>query len=162
MQDRGGSCAGLSQAKEHPAIPARAGNGARDGGERLKGAAQIFETIARDGHDMLDALILADQPRACDGALILADAAERDTAPINLLAERFQALARFRPQPAISQFLDAIGQPAFDIASAEGRWLLAVERAPLLLQVGDRGSACLLYTSPSPRDRQKSRMPSSA
>ena len=24
------------------------------------------------------------------------------------------------------------------------------------------GSACLLYTSPSPRDRQKSRMPSSA
>ena len=25
-----------------------------------------------------------------------------------------------------------------------------------------RGSVCLLYTSPSPRDRQKSRMPSSA
>ena len=25
-----------------------------------------------------------------------------------------------------------------------------------------RGKACLLYTSPSPRDRQKSRMPSSA
>ena len=27
---------------------------------------------------------------------------------------------------------------------------------------GARGVACLLYTSPSPRDRQKSRMPSSA
>ena len=26
----------------------------------------------------------------------------------------------------------------------------------------DGGSGCLLYTSPSPRDRQKSRMPSSA
>src|SRR5674476_1272929 len=26
------------------------------------------------------------------------------------------------------------------------------------LQVGDAGSSCLLYTSPSPRDRQKSRM----
>ena len=26
----------------------------------------------------------------------------------------------------------------------------------------DRGKICLLYTSPSPRDRQKSRMPSSA
>ena len=26
----------------------------------------------------------------------------------------------------------------------------------------ERGVACLLYTSPSPRDRQKSRMPSSA
>ena len=27
---------------------------------------------------------------------------------------------------------------------------------------GDRDKYCLLYTSPSPRDRQKSRMPSSA
>ena len=35
---------------------------------------------------------------------------------------------------------------------------------PLLLSVrsGARVSICLLYTSPSPRDRQKSRMPSSA
>ena len=29
-------------------------------------------------------------------------------------------------------------------------------------QVGDLVRICLLYTSPSPRDRQKSRMPSSA
>ena len=29
-------------------------------------------------------------------------------------------------------------------------------------QKGFKGSSCLLYTSPSPRDRQKSRMPSSA
>ena len=27
---------------------------------------------------------------------------------------------------------------------------------------GDKWDVCLLYTSPSPRDRQKSRMPSSA
>ena len=33
------------------------------------------------------------------------------------------------------------------------------EREPDLRQVGE---SCLLYTSPSPRDRQKSRMPSSA
>ena len=32
----------------------------------------------------------------------------------------------------------------------------------LLEQVADRIISCLLYTSPSPRDRQKSRMPSSA
>ena len=31
-----------------------------------------------------------------------------------------------------------------------------------LEQVSDKGCICLLYTSPSPRDRQKSRMPSSA
>ena len=29
-------------------------------------------------------------------------------------------------------------------------------------KAGERAKACLLYTSPSPRDRQKSRMPSSA
>src|SRR5665213_1256262 len=32
----------------------------------------------------------------------------------------------------------------------------------LLLRAGARINDCLLYTSPSPRDRQKSRMPSSA
>ena len=38
-------------------------------------------------------------------------------------------------------------------------------REPALYQVGKDGindNICLLYTSPSPRDRQKSRMPSSA
>ena len=36
--------------------------------------------------------------------------------------------------------------------------------ARLILKAADigKGSSCLLYTSPSPRDRQKSRMPSSA
>ena len=33
---------------------------------------------------------------------------------------------------------------------------------PITLDYGDGEFFCLLYTSPSPRDRQKSRMPSSA
>ena len=33
---------------------------------------------------------------------------------------------------------------------------------PVNLGAGDQFKPCLLYTSPSPRDRQKSRMPSSA
>ena len=33
---------------------------------------------------------------------------------------------------------------------------------PVKFKVVDSSSGCLLYTSPSPRDRQKSRMPSSA
>ena len=32
----------------------------------------------------------------------------------------------------------------------------------LIVPHADKGQGCLLYTSPSPRDRQKSRMPSSA
>ena len=33
---------------------------------------------------------------------------------------------------------------------------------PISMPIGDGIKGCLLYTSPSPRDRQKSRMPSSA
>ena len=32
----------------------------------------------------------------------------------------------------------------------------------IIEDLGENANACLLYTSPSPRDRQKSRMPSSA
>ena len=34
--------------------------------------------------------------------------------------------------------------------------------APVELDLGGDGEACLLYTSPSPRDKRQSRMPSSA
>ena len=37
-----------------------------------------------------------------------------------------------------------------------------IEKAIMELQMGGMEDGCLLYTSPSPRDRQKSRMPSSA
>ena len=40
--------------------------------------------------------------------------------------------------------------------------LLLSEDAPDLSGVVEQFGTCLLYTSPSPRDRQKSRMPSSA
>ena len=50
----------------------------------------------------------------------------------------------------IAQFVDIHG-------SAKGKYI------PLAhLQDVIENGACLLYTSPSPRDRQKSRMPSSA
>ena len=40
--------------------------------------------------------------------------------------------------------------------------LLAIGKAAANMSVGALRTCCLLYTSPSPRDRQKSRMPSSA
>ncbi len=67
----------------------------------MKGAALIFVTIARDGHDMLDALILAQQPCAGDRALILPDTTQGDVAAINLVAQRFQARDRFWLQATI-------------------------------------------------------------
>ncbi len=115
----------------------------RDCRERLIGPALIFEIIGAHGHHMLHALIFANELRAWQGAIIGADASQRGIAAIQPLAEGFEPLACFGPQPAIGEFLDAIGEPAFDIASAEGWRLLALEHAPLLLQIGDRrGAQC--------------------
>ena len=38
----------------------------------------------------------------------------------------------------------------------------AIPKGALTIALDRKGKDCLLYTSPSPRDRQKSRMPSSA
>ena len=56
-----------------------------------------------------------------------------------------------------------------DLASAVAQWRKALPGLRVVDASRDRGVSvarnvgiCLLYTSPSPRDRQKSRMPSSA
>ena len=58
-----------------------------------------------------------------------------------------------------AQVDDAVarGLPAADTIRALSESIAQGIQSP-----GFRGCACLLYTSPSPRDRQKSRMPSSA
>ena len=68
-------------------------------------------------------------------------------------------------QESASQYVDHIGRrytnpPAVDDVCNVMRTECGLSRANLFrrTEVGD----CLLYTSPSPRDRQKSRMPSSA
>ena len=55
-----------------------------------------------------------------------------------------------------------IGRGVAVAAAEEGAHVLLVDRAELVHEVQAEIAACLLYTSPSPRDRQKSRMPSSA
>ena len=75
--------------------------------------------------------------------------------PLAVLLERFELL---KPASRVSVAfqLDQLqkGQAVLQLIN-----LLLVLRQP----GGDGGDgACLLYTSPSPRDRQKSRMPSSA
>ena len=50
-----------------------------------------------------------------------------------------------------------------EVASAFGRWFALEDSnvSPSLVAVADVND-CLLYTSPSPRDKRQSRMPSSA
>ena len=57
---------------------------------------------------------------------------------------------------AYEPFMSPYQQEVIDTTLTEYDRNAAVQRQGL------RDSACLLYTSPSPRDRQKSRMPSSA
>ena len=49
-------------------------------------------------------------------------------------------------------------QEAIEHVQDENQELVLVEEG----RMGEQQKHCLLYTSPSPRDRQKSRMPSSA
>ena len=55
---------------------------------------------------------------------------------------------------------EADHSPGRNRGSGPGLGVAPVTR-PLVVDL-PRAKACLLYTSPSPRDRQKSRMPSSA
>ena len=65
-------------------------------------------------------------------------------------------------QPCIDA-IDAYYDEDYDrfIAMPEGVFYKGMSHAPAHAIV-DQHHLCLLYTSPSPRDRQKSRMPSSA
>ena len=69
-------------------------------------------------------------------------------------------LNRFGTAVAVSQQMLAVGTPGFDIPVQEGEAALTGAGAVLIFQRS--GNGCLLYTSPSPRDRTRSRMPSSA
>ena len=119
------------QAEEDPAVPARAGDGAGDGGERLVGAALPFVAVVQHRDGVLDALPFADQPRAGDRPVVGADPAQNDVAAVELLAERFEPLDRLRLQAAIGQFLNPVGEPAFQEAPIVGRRLGVEEFAPL-------------------------------
>ena len=54
------------------------------------------------------------------------------------------------------------GTPGSDLTKMKGPAGLAVDEDENILVADQKNNSCLLYTSPSPRDRQKSRMPSSA
>ena len=67
------------------------------------------------------------------------------------------------------QRLRTLSQMGLASPRGSGVWKLAPDFEKTLIRMGERGDIikglhriCLLYTSPSPRDRQKSRMPSSA
>ena len=62
-----------------------------------------------------------------------------------------------------NSFREYIGNGQFDLDGTSVGFYLALHTSAASALVNTNTlSTCLLYTSPSPRDRQKSRMPSSA
>ena len=59
------------------------------------------------------------------------------------------------------EILDSRGNPTIEVEVLTEEGALGRAAVPSGASTG-KYEACLLYTSPSPRDRQKSRMPSSA
>ena len=83
--------------------------------------------------------VLAQIPEKYRMVLVLRDLENFTTSKIAAITERKEATIRWR------------------LAEARNRFKQIWEK-----RVAEPGDSCLLYTSPSPRDRQKSRMPSSA
>ena len=61
-----------------------------------------------------------------------------------------KAVENYHNSPLTAEYLTDDGSEAYD------------ELVAAFAKIGGQSETCLLYTSPSPRDRQKSRMPSSA
>ena len=107
---------------------------------------------------------MADDVKATDDTLTqLNDITENNTASDSFKSKTNEALAGFIPTllgAAVGGAMygkEGIGRGAVlahDLKQAEDAQRAQAEQA--------QAKDCLLYTSPSPRDRQKSRMPSSA
>ena len=104
----------ILEPEEGQPVPLRAGDGARNGRERLVGAALIFEVIVPHRDAVLDALIFADQACAGNRASLSARVcALRLAAAVQFLAQLLQPPHRLGLQAAIGQFLDAVGRAGF-------------------------------------------------
>ena len=67
----------------------------------------------------------------------------------------------YRSFPSCRRVIDQWPQ-RFAFQSFGGLQIAQIDKRWINVQQADRFGACLLYTSPSPRDRTRSRMPSSA
>ena len=89
-----------------------------------------------------------------------ADAADQHHPVIKEVAELLSAEIEAAGENAEVKLLKSRTDPGPSRGTKTVTFTVAIQRAASGTAAG--GGACLLYTSPSPRDRQKSRMPSSA
>ena len=87
---------------------------------------------------------------ACSKIVLLATGAAALVAPPALQVRQATALAASKQEPHGGKLVNLFGDG------------LKAADCDTTLQMTERQSCCLLYTSPSPRDQRGSRMPSSA
>ena len=109
-----------------------------------------------------------------EAAEIVAEARERATAEATRISEQAQAQIAAERQQAAAQLKGEVGSLATTLAGKivgesledDARSQRVVDRFLADLEASEKAAssteACLLYTSPSPRDKRQSRMPSSA
>ena len=147
-------------------IPDAGGNGNGNGNRNL--LCNPLKVLINDGLGALGTVELEGTGQAIDDSRQATAFSDLETLTVqvapnspflcNLIindAERGELVAEFNPADAT--YDAATGMAVFDLSSV-GPFAPGVYD----VQVGTLYQACLLYTSPSPRDRQKSRMPSSA
>ena len=89
-------------------------------------------------------------------------AALREADAVRLNASHGDPEARLRTLNMVRAMATELGRSIPVFLDLQGpKWRIGALESPVTLTERSVG-ACLLYTSPSPRDRQKSRMPSSA
>ena len=122
--------------------------------ERLRGSVQIEHTLARRGAERLWELLHTEEYLPTLGALSGAQAVQMVKAGAKgIYVSGWQVAGD--ANLAGDTYPDQSLYPANSVPALVRRLNRALMRA-------DQIENCLLYTSPSPRDRQKSRMPSSA
>jgi hypothetical protein len=99
----------------------------------------VLEAVRDDGDDVLDVLPLADQLGAGDRPVVASRTLAALRLPsVKLLGQRCKPGPGLWLQPAIGEFLDAVGEPGLEEGAIVGRRLRLEEVAPLLLQVRHR------------------------
>ena len=130
------------------------------------------DIVAGTGRSILEEVLVSyPEVRELEGKMLaLSEAISKDHNNMDLVNKlgdaqhRFEALGGWNLEDKAKKILSGLGfadekfTEPMDVFS--GGWRMRVALASILLQQPD--ILCLLYTSPSPRDRQKSRMPSSA
>ena len=96
-------------------------------------------------------------------AAVLTEQLETTSAELGAAqARRTTVLSRPATDPARAGLLEEANEAATALTTRRTIITNDISAVSRDLRAFERDLACLLYTSPSPRDRQKSRMPSSA